>query len=126
MQNFPTSLVRLKLNGRNSGVVSFAKAEEEDMCGSSSFLLPSTLTRLHIIDFMELESLSEGLQHLTCLQHLGIWSCPKLDLPETRLPSLSSLSVCGASPELKKKCTSRKGKYWPIISQIPCLCLDFY
>ncbi|KAD3336380.1 hypothetical protein E3N88_31899 [Mikania micrantha] len=120
MQNFPTSLDTLELFGEDSGVVTFAKAGEED----TSFLLPSSLTSLSLFNFNELESLSEGMQHLTCLQHLEIRKCPKLrDLPETLLPSLSSLQVrLECSEELRKKCSkSKKGKYWPIISQIPNL-----
>ncbi|KAI3754931.1 hypothetical protein L1987_54723 [Smallanthus sonchifolius] len=110
MQNFPVSLAKLRLYGRNSEVVSFAMAEED--MSSSSFLLPSTLTYLGISGLVEMESLSKGLQHLTYLQHLGIFSCPKLrDLPDTLLPSLSSLIVSHVSTELKKKCRSRKGKY---------------
>ncbi|KAK1422140.1 hypothetical protein QVD17_25046 [Tagetes erecta] len=115
MQNFPTSLVKMRLYGENSGVVLFSK-EDKDMT-SSSLLLPSSLTSLHIREFMELESLSKGLQHLTCLRELQITRCPKLrDLPETLLHSLSRLDVYGyCHPELKKMC-GRKGKYWPIIS----------
>ncbi|XP_076911260.1 putative disease resistance RPP13-like protein 1 [Bidens hawaiensis] len=123
MQIFPTSLVRLSLFGDEKSEVSFAKAEE-DMSRSSSFLLPSSLITLYISDFRELESLSNGLKHLTGLQHLTIVGCPKLrDFPETLLPSLSSLRlwVSDCSPELRKKCRSRKGKYWPILSQIPNL-----
>ncbi|KAL8260452.1 hypothetical protein R6Q59_028405 [Mikania micrantha] len=125
MQNFPTSLVKLSfLNGEDSGVVTFAKIEEEDT-SSLSVLLPSSLTSLSLKYFNELESLSEGLQHLTCLQHLKISNCPKLrDLPETLLPLLSSLKIYsgGFSEELIRKCSRRKkGKYWLIISQIPNL-----
>ncbi|KAI3811648.1 hypothetical protein L1987_21374 [Smallanthus sonchifolius] len=118
-QNFPTSLVTLYLHGEKSGVVTFAKAEED--ISSSSFLFPSSLTSLEIYGFMELESLPEGMQHFMCLQHLGIYRCPKLrDLPETLLPSLSCLSVdTDSSMKLRKKSRSRKGMYWPIISQIP-------
>ncbi|KAL8230146.1 hypothetical protein R6Q59_000518 [Mikania micrantha] len=128
MQNFPTSLVSLNLLGDgDSRVVTFANAEEEDTT-SSSFLLPSSLTSLSLDDFNELEYLSEGLQHLTCLQHLKISNCPKLrDLPETLLPSLSSLKIYSGdfSEELRRKCSRRKkGKYCPIISQIPKLYLD--
>ncbi|KAD3336373.1 hypothetical protein E3N88_31892 [Mikania micrantha] len=127
MQNFPTSLVTLVLyGGGDSGLVTFTKAEEEDT-STPSFVLPSSLTSLYLHGFKELESPSEGLQHLTCLQHLHIYNCPNLrDLPETLLPSLSSLRVdSNCSHELRKKCTrSRKGKYWPIISQIPNLQIE--
>ncbi|KAL8260711.1 hypothetical protein R6Q59_028664 [Mikania micrantha] len=128
-QNFPTSLVELTLyDSKDSGVVTFPKAMEEDKSSSSSssslssFLLPPSLNSLCLRDFMDLESLSEGLQHLTCLQHLEIIRCPKLrDLPETLLPSLSSLRFFSqGSEELREKCSkSKKGEYWPIISQIP-------
>ncbi|KAK1407420.1 hypothetical protein QVD17_39036 [Tagetes erecta] len=105
------------------GVVSFGKVEEDIMSSSSSssLRLPSSLTSLYIEDFKELESVSEGLQHLTCLTELTINECPKLrDLPETLLPSLETLAVFGSAchPELEKKC-SREGVYWSIISQIP-------
>ncbi|KAI3712006.1 hypothetical protein L1987_70555 [Smallanthus sonchifolius] len=117
LQNFPTSLVELSLYGENSRVVSFENAEEDT--SSSCFLLPSSLTSLSIYNFMELESVSKGLQHLTSLQHLHIWSCPKLrDLPQALLPLLSSLWLFDSCIELRKKC-SRKGKYWPIITQMP-------
>ncbi|KAD3336365.1 hypothetical protein E3N88_31884 [Mikania micrantha] len=126
MQNFPTSLVTLVLYGGDSGLVTFAKTEEE-VTSSSSFVLPSSLTSLYLHGFKELESLSEGSQHLTCLQHLHIYNCSNLrDLPETLLPSLSSLRVdSNCSHELRKKCSrSRKGKYWPMISQIPDLQIE--
>ncbi|XP_076899675.1 putative disease resistance RPP13-like protein 1 [Bidens hawaiensis] len=126
LQNFPTSLDLLYLFGDEnkyglyeSGVVSFA---------NFTFLLPSSLTFLRITKFKELESLSDGLQHLTSLQHLHITSCPKLrDLPETLLPSLSSLSLRNCySRELRKKCRrSRKGKYWPTLSRVPRLDLPW-
>nr|GEY81101.1 putative disease resistance RPP13-like protein 1 [Tanacetum cinerariifolium] len=121
MQNFPKSLVTLHLHGENSGLVSFAKANVGNRSRStlSPLYLPSSLTFLHIHGFMDLESLSEGLQHLSCLEDLHIGSCPKLrDLPETLLPMLSCLSVSFCT-QLQKKCRSGKGNYWPIISRIP-------
>ncbi|KAD3336322.1 hypothetical protein E3N88_31841 [Mikania micrantha] len=119
MQNFPTTLVTLGLyGGEDSGLVTFADTK----------VLPSSLTSLNLFDFKELESLSQGLQHLTCLQHLQIYKCLKLrDLPETLLPSLLSLTMNSerCSQELREKCSrSSKGKYWPIISQIPDLDID--
>nr|XP_043611522.1 uncharacterized protein LOC122583158 [Erigeron canadensis] len=127
MQNCPTSLVKLHLYGKNSGAVPFAKAEDvtnSESMALSPFILPPSLTFLQLHGFMELVSVSEGLQHLTCLEQLLIRSCPKLkDLPQTLLPLLSRLCV-NSSTELRKKCGS-KGKYWPIISQIPDLHLEF-
>nr|XP_043627937.1 putative disease resistance protein At3g14460 [Erigeron canadensis] len=120
MQNFPSSLVRLSLHGENSGMVSFTESRNNTL--SSSFLLPSSLTYLFMRNFKELETVSKGMEHLTCLEHLFIWECRKLkDLPETLLPSLSSLGVSYSSLELRKKCSNyrRRGKYWRIISQIP-------
>ena len=92
MQNYPTSLVLLELYGENSGVVSFV-ANAKDVT-SSSFLLPPSLTYLSLHDFMDVESVSEVLQHLPCLTELNIWSCPKLkDLPETDTTDPSSLRI---------------------------------
>ncbi|KAJ9543819.1 hypothetical protein OSB04_023526 [Centaurea solstitialis] len=109
MQNFPTSLVVLNLYGQNSGVVSFATAEDVKRNGnntttiSSSLFLPPSLTSIALDGFMELESLSKCLQHLTCLEMLSIKSCPKLkDLPETLLPLLSYLRVV-CCPEVEKR-----------------------
>ncbi|KAK1428585.1 hypothetical protein QVD17_17423 [Tagetes erecta] len=123
LQNFPASLVTLILYGENSGATPFAKAEDHtrNISTTSSFLLPSSLTYLYITDFMDIQSISIGLQHLTCLEELVIYSCPNLrDLPVTLLPSLSRFWV-KYCPKLRKKCHSRKGKYWPVISQIPDL-----
>ncbi|KAD3336326.1 hypothetical protein E3N88_31845 [Mikania micrantha] len=69
MQNFPTTLVTLGLYGdEDSRLVTFAEAK----------VLPSSLTSLNLFDFKKLESLSEGLQHLTCLQHLQLYKCTEL------------------------------------------------
>nr|AAT08953.1 CC-NBS-LRR [Helianthus annuus] len=77
--NFPTSLVDLTLYGEPH-VRNFSQL---------SHLFPSSLTSLDITGFDNLESLSTGLQHLTSLQHLAIFSCPKVnDLPET-LPKVT-------------------------------------
>ncbi|KAI3504082.1 hypothetical protein L1887_32626 [Cichorium endivia] len=80
-QNFPTSLVSLALyGGPYDDVSNFVQL---------SHLLPSSLTYLHIDGFEKVESVSTGLQHLTSLQRLFIYNCPKImDLPEKLLPSL--------------------------------------
>uniref|UniRef100_A0A251SPL1 Putative leucine-rich repeat domain, L domain-like protein n=1 Tax=Helianthus annuus TaxID=4232 RepID=A0A251SPL1_HELAN len=109
--NFPTSLVDLTLYGEPH-VRNFSQL---------SHLFPSSLTSLDITGFDNLESLSTGLQHLTSLQHLAIFSCPKVnDLPEMLLPSLLSL-IIGNCPKLKERCEGRGSHYWPLISHIPCI-----
>ncbi|KAJ0478885.1 putative leucine-rich repeat domain superfamily [Helianthus annuus] len=111
-QNFPASLVHLSLY------------DEPDVRNFSqlSHLFPSSLTSLYIFEFDNLESVSRGLQHLTSLQHLGIYSCPKVnDLPESLLPSLLSLRIYSDCPKLKERCEGRGSHYWPIISHIPCI-----
>nr|XP_043611549.1 putative disease resistance RPP13-like protein 1 [Erigeron canadensis] len=129
MQNFPCSLAKLWLYGENSGVVSFANSSSNitrslSSSSSSVLSLPSSLSHLFMRSFKELETVSKGMQHLTSLKCLVIRDCRKLrDLPETLIPSLSSLRVINPSRELIKKCSDgrrirRKGKYWPIISQI--------
>ncbi|KAJ9541121.1 hypothetical protein OSB04_027627 [Centaurea solstitialis] len=97
MQNYPTSLVHLALFGQDSGVVSFV-ANAEDVT-SSSFLLPPSLISLEIFNFMDVESVSEVIQHLPCLKELRIWSCPKLrDVQEnTTNPSLNIMVGAASS-----------------------------
>ncbi|PWA55013.1 NBS-LRR resistance-like protein [Artemisia annua] len=114
-QNFPTSLVRLELWG--------GWLEDVNSCSQLSHLLSSSLTSLFIKEFKKLESLSVGLQHLTSLEHLFIYNCPKIiNLPEMLLSSLLSLRIYDC-PNLKEKC-SRRGAYGPLISYIPCALID--
>ncbi|PWA97451.1 NB-ARC domains-containing protein [Artemisia annua] len=132
-QKFPTSLVHLTLDGGTEW-------------GELSHLhFPSSLTDIWIRNFDNLETVSEGLQHLTSLQHLWISDCPKIkDLLETLLPSLLSLKIWNCpnlkelpvtllhsllrleiwrSPDLGERCR-RGGSYWPQISHIPCIIID--
>ncbi|XP_076909474.1 putative disease resistance RPP13-like protein 1 [Bidens hawaiensis] len=113
-QSFPTSLVSLLLDDERS---------EENYVSSSnqlSDLLPSSLIMLGLLGFKKLKSLSAGLQHLTSLQHLILWRCPKMKyLPEILLPSLLMLNI-NECPNLEGRC-SRKGSYWSGISHIPCI-----
>ncbi|CAH1412414.1 unnamed protein product [Lactuca virosa] len=85
-QNFPTSLVNLRLHaGPYDDVKKFDQL---------SHLLPSSLTIFGIDGFEKMESVSTGLQHLTSLQRLFIDNCPKTkDLPENLLPLLLHILV---------------------------------
>ncbi|GKG08328.1 NB-ARC domains-containing protein, partial [Tanacetum coccineum] len=109
-QKFPTTLADLTLYGEK---------EATNWSQLSHLHLPSSLTRLEINSFEKLETVSEGLQHLTSLQHLLIIGCPKMKvLPETLLPSLFSLEI-RRCPILEERCSKRGGPYWPQISHIP-------
>ncbi|PWA58163.1 NBS-LRR protein [Artemisia annua] len=110
-QKFPTTLVELTLIGE-AAVTNWSEL--------SNLHIPSSLTSLEIRSFDNLETVSEGLQHLTSLQHLEIKWCPNLkELPVALLPSLLSL-VIQSCPDLKERC-SRGGSYWPQIYHIPCI-----
>ncbi|GJZ26846.1 NB-ARC domains-containing protein [Tanacetum coccineum] len=95
-QKFPSTLVDLSLDGEKEAATNWSQL--------SHLHLPSSLTRLEINSFEKLETVSEGLQHLTSLQHLDIKWCPKMKvLPETLLPSLLSLEIYDC-PILKERC----------------------
>ncbi|XP_071719170.1 uncharacterized protein [Rutidosis leptorrhynchoides] len=86
LQNYPTSLIQLTLYGNNSGVTAFAMEGDAANTASTSFLLPPSLIHLIILNFKNVESISEELlqQHLTHLQSLGIFYCPNIrDVPQS-------------------------------------------
>ncbi|KAI7731789.1 hypothetical protein M8C21_009184, partial [Ambrosia artemisiifolia] len=132
-QSFPSSLVELKLY------------DEPDLRNFSQWIFPSSLTKLKIVKFEKLESLSMGLQHLTSLQHLFIDDCPKMkdlpkhltslqyliidrcpmmnDLPKHMLPSLLRLYIDGC-PKLCKRYEGRGSHHYPLFSHIPRIYID--
>ncbi|KAK8330075.1 hypothetical protein V6Z12_A11G369700, partial [Gossypium hirsutum] len=109
-----TSLQELKIRGEGcSGVVSFPEE-------AIRMMLPPSLTYIIIRRFENLEFMcSKGLQHLTSLQQLGIYDCPKLaSLPEKdMLLSLQHLRIARC-PLLEEGCSRGKGREWSKISHI--------
>ncbi|MBA0742819.1 hypothetical protein Gogos_015835 [Gossypium gossypioides] len=83
--------------------------------------LPPPLTSIRIENFENLEYMcSKGFQHLTSLQQLQIYVCPKLSsLPEKdMLLSLKSLHIYDC-PLLEEGCRRGKGREWSKIAHIP-------
>ncbi|XP_040936191.1 putative disease resistance protein At3g14460 [Gossypium hirsutum] len=110
-----TSLQLLNISCEGcSRVVSFPKE-------AIGMMLPPSLTDISISRSKNLEFIcSKGLQHLTSLQRLGIYGCPKLaSLPEKdMLLSLEELYISNC-PLLEEGCSRGKGREWSKISHIP-------
>ncbi|XP_077217149.1 putative disease resistance protein RGA3 [Tasmannia lanceolata] len=94
---------------------------------SPSMLLPPTLKTLEIYSCDNLKSLPKGmLKNLTSLETLIISRCPQLlSLPEEGLPTtLQELQIFGC-PEVEKQCQKDGGQYWPNISHIPKIWINY-
>uniref|UniRef100_A0A8R7VFS6 Uncharacterized protein n=2 Tax=Triticum urartu TaxID=4572 RepID=A0A8R7VFS6_TRIUA len=80
-----------------------------------------SLQKLKFCNLSKLQSLPAGLQKLTNLKELSVYSCPVIrSLPEDGLPkSLQKLNVwnCG-SAELKQQCEELVGTFPKIILQL--------
>ncbi|MBA0561781.1 hypothetical protein Golob_018580, partial [Gossypium lobatum] len=110
-----TSLQELSISGEGwPHVVSFP----EEGIGMT---LPPSLTSIFIQKFENLECMwSMGFQHLTSLQQLQIYTCPKLtSLPEKdMLLSLGHLLIY-ICPLLEEGCSRGKGRDWSKVAHIP-------
>ncbi|KAF7112356.1 hypothetical protein RHSIM_RhsimUnG0237500 [Rhododendron simsii] len=105
------------------GWASFPPVKEEEEDGMMLWLPPS-LNDLTIRNFPNLEKLS--CKEFPSLELLNIWDCPKL-MTITKLglpPSLLHLWILHC-PLLSERC-SKKGKYWPLISHIPQVEIDYW
>ncbi|OMO51744.1 Disease resistance protein [Corchorus capsularis] len=90
------------------------------------FTIPTTLVHLRVQSLPNLEYLSKGLEDLVFLETLDVWNCPKLQyLPKDGLPSMLGLLQIRNCPLLEKKCLYEKGEYWPIISHLPCVRINY-
>ncbi|XP_057741926.1 putative disease resistance RPP13-like protein 1 [Arachis stenosperma] len=88
--------------------------------------LPASLESLTLEGMKSVETLEcKGLAHLTSLQKLSIYHCPKLENMEgEKLPaSLKQLSISD-SPLLGKRCEMKDPQVWPKISHIPVIQVD--
>lgn len=112
------SLRELRLYGGSGDVVAFPPED-------TRMALPASLTFLWIDNFPNLLCLS-SIENLTSLQSLRLRNCPKLEyFPENGLPtSLLRLQII-ACPLIKERCKKEKGQYWPLISDLPCVEMDF-
>ncbi|XP_059441114.1 putative disease resistance RPP13-like protein 1 [Corylus avellana] len=85
-------------------------------------LLPTSLTHLHIGSFQKLKFLdNKGLQHLTALEELRIYNCPKLEcMPEGGLPKSLSTLMIPFCPLLEEE-WRRKGEEWRKIADVDAI-----
>jgi hypothetical protein len=111
-----TSLRELEIDGKSKDVVSFPEPG----------LLPSCLTSLTILKFPNMKSLDKrGLQHLTSLQQLYVWNCPKLkSMPKEGLPTSLSIIKIESCPLLRKGWQSKKGKERRKIPDVDHILID--
>lgn len=126
-KNLKMPLYRWGLHGLIS-LETFVISNAAPLCDHACLpLLPRTLTYLSISKFQNLESLSSiGLQNLTFLETLEIYSCPKLQtfLPKEGLPATLSNLRIKFCPIVGARCRKNKGEDWPSISHIPCIDIE--
>nr|AAU90291.2 Disease resistance protein I2, putative [Solanum demissum] len=111
-----TSLQYLEIHGNLPQI--------QSMLEQGQFSHLTSLQRLQIIDFPNLQSLPESALP-SSLSQLTISNCPKLQsLPLKEMPSsLSNLEIYDC-PLLKPLLEFNKGKYWPNIAQIPVIFIN--
>ncbi|KAE8679834.1 Calcium-dependent lipid-binding (CaLB domain) plant phosphoribosyltransferase family protein [Hibiscus syriacus] len=88
--------------------------------------IPPNLVHLRVQSLPELKFLSEGLLDLVSLEALDVWNCPKLRyLPKNGLPITLGVLRIRNCPLLEKECRGEKGAYWPIISLLPHVRINY-
>ncbi|KAB2070379.1 hypothetical protein ES319_A08G152400v1 [Gossypium barbadense] len=90
------------------------------------FTIPPNLVHLQIQRLPKLKSISEGLLDLISLEALDVWNCPNLQcLPEKGLPITLGVLDIRNCPLLEEECRNEKGAYWPIISNLPRVRINY-
>ncbi|KAH1106788.1 hypothetical protein J1N35_010556 [Gossypium stocksii] len=93
---------------------------------SEDFTIPPNLVHLQIQRLPKLKSISEGPLDLISLEALDVWICPNLQcLPEKGLPITLGLLHIRNCPLLEEECRNEKGAYWPIISNLPRVRINY-
>ncbi|KAJ1381354.1 Leucine-rich repeat domain superfamily [Sesbania bispinosa] len=89
-------------------------------------LLPISLVSLRISDLSEMKSLyGNGLQHLSSLERLEFYNCPRLEsLPDDKLPSSLKILEISRCPLLEGKYKSESGERWSNIAHIPVIIIN--
>ena len=113
-----TSLKRLSIHGCQD-MVTFPQE-------NIGMMLPASLTKLEIVRFSNLEYLSSVGESLPSLECLILDDCPKLRyFPDKGLPpSLLQLHISNC-PLIEESCRKDGGQYWHLISNIPCVYINF-
>ncbi|XVF22901.1 hypothetical protein REPUB_Repub12eG0210600 [Reevesia pubescens] len=111
-----TSLKDLNVGDFDSDMISFP----EDST------IPPNLVHLRLQSLPNLKYLSKGLQDLVFLEAIDVWDCPKLQyLPKDGLPIMLGVLQIRNCPLLEKQCLDEKGAYWPIISHLPRVRINY-
>ncbi|XWS32495.1 hypothetical protein CRYUN_Cryun23aG0163400 [Craigia yunnanensis] len=88
--------------------------------------IPSTLVHLRVQSLPNLKFLTKGLQDLVFLEALDVWDCPKLQhVPKDGLPIMLGVLQIRNCPLLETQCLDEKGAYWPIISCLPRVRINY-
>ncbi|XP_027159207.1 putative disease resistance protein At3g14460 isoform X1 [Coffea eugenioides] len=100
--------------------------DEVESFPEEDWRLPCALQSLYLSSLQNLKVLNySALRHLTSLQMLGIYHCPRLQsLPEEGLPaSLTELHIANC-PLLKPRLEWEKGQDWPKVARIHRVIVD--
>ncbi|GLT25977.1 hypothetical protein SLA2020_010740 [Shorea laevis] len=132
---FPLNLKTLEITGEGlrqsmlewglDRLTSLESFEIGEICPPDNLQLPKSLKSLTITRMSNLKSLPKVLlQNLHSLEDLRFDCCPQLrSLPKEGLPTSLQHFGLHCCPLLKERCLEEKGDHWPLIANIPHVCL---